>query len=160
MLTRRTAFTRIAMGGAPFALAACATQPPEASGLVTQSSFAAWLDRYKQAWEERDAQQAGGLFTEDAIYHEMPFDAPMHGRAAIEAYWARVTAGQADVHFTYEVLACAGAQGVAHWHAAFKSVPGGQAIDLDGIFVCEFADARTVRALKEWWHIRVAESAG
>jgi uncharacterized protein (TIGR02246 family) len=120
---------------------------------ITPAAFAAWLERYKQAWETRDASLAGALFTEDATYHEKPFDAPMQGRPAIEAYWTRVTAGQSDIHFTYEVIACAGDQGVAHWHAAFL-VEGGARIELDGVFVCAFADAETVRHLREWWDVQ------
>ncbi len=42
------------------------------------------------------ANAAGAPFTADASYHEIPFDEPMQGRAAIEAYWSRVTATQSD----------------------------------------------------------------
>lgn len=151
MLTRRTSLLALA------ALAACA--PAAHNDLIDAAAFSAWLDRYKQAWEARDAALAGALFTEDASYHEMPFDAPMQGRAAIEAYWTRVTATQTNVRFTYDLLSCAGAQGICHWHATFNSAPGGETIDLDGVFVCEFADARTVKALQEWWHVRVTPAA-
>jgi SnoaL-like domain len=148
MLTRRTSL--LALGALGAALAACA---PAARDLIDAAAFSAWLDRYKQAWEARDAALAGALFTADASYHEMPFDPPLQGRPAIEAYWTRVTASQSEVRFTYEVLSCAGAQGICQWHATFKS--GDATIDLDGVFVCEFADAATVKALREWWHVRV-----
>ena len=128
--------------------------------MVTSATFSAWLDRYKQAWESKNAQAAGALFTTDAVYHEQPFEAPMQGRAAVEAYWTRVTAGQSDIVFTSEVIATTGETGLAHWHAAFKAVPGGAAIELDGMFVCTFADATTVSALKEWWHIKVTPPPG
>lgn len=117
--------------------------------------FAAWLDRYGQAWEQRDADLAAALFTDDATYCETPFDPPMAGRAAIHAYWARVTAGQRDVRFSSEMLACTGAAGICRWHATFNAEPGGDRIDLDGIFHCRFADERLVEALEEWWHLRV-----
>ncbi len=149
MLTRRTSLLALA------ALGACA--PVARRDLIDAAAFSAWLDRYKQAWETRDAALAGALFTADASYQEMPFDAPMQGRAAIEAYWTRVTASQSDVRFTYEVLSCAGEQGICQWHATFKS--GDATIDLDGVFVCEFADATTVKALQEWWHVRVTPAA-
>jgi ketosteroid isomerase-like protein len=150
MLTRRTSLLALA------ALVACA--PATRGDLIDAAAFSAWLDRYKLAWEARDAAQAGALFTADASYHEMPFDAPMQGRAAIETYWSRVTATQADVRFTYEVMSCAGDRGICRWHATFKSAPGGETIDLDGVFVCAFADARTVKALQEWWHVRVTQA--
>ncbi len=150
MLTRRTAL--LALAG----LGACAQVIP---GVIDAAAFSAWLDRYKQAWEERNAGLASALFTEDASYHEMPFDAPIMGRAAIEAYWTRITATQSNIRFSYEVLSCTGDRGICTWRAAFASAPGGEAIDLDGVFVCDFADARTVNALREWWHVRVSPAA-
>ena len=126
---------------------------------IDEAGFAHWLEGYRKAWEERDPAQAGALFTEDASYREAPFDPPMIGRRAIEEYWARVTAGQKHVGFTYEILACRGDEGVSKWHAAFTGVPGGEAIDLDGIFRCRFAEGGLVSELEEWWHIRVVPPA-
>ena len=125
---------------------------------VDEAGFTAWLEGYKRAWEERDPAQAAALFTDEASYREAPFDPPMIGRAAIEAYWAGAVAGQKDVQFTYEVLACRGNEGISSWHAAFTGVPGGEAIDLDGIFRCRFHDGGLVSALEEWWHIRIVPS--
>ncbi|MGE0741896.1 MAG: nuclear transport factor 2 family protein [Hyphomonadaceae bacterium] len=137
------------------ALTACApaTQAPIAAPALTREALSAWLDRYGAAWTARDAASAGALFSEDATYHEMPFDAPFEGRAAIEAYWTRVTAPQTEIEFTYEVVATDGDTGVAHWRAAFNA--GGAPIELDGVFVLTFAeDFATVRTLREWWHVR------
>ncbi|PQA89480.1 nuclear transport factor 2 family protein [Hyphococcus luteus] len=125
------------------------------TGAVSPQDFAAWLDGYKEAWETRDAAKAGALFTADATYRENPFEDAMEGRAAIEEYWSGVTADQRDVTFTYDVLTCDGDNCLAQWHAAFTSASGGAAIELDGVFLCAFADAKTVSSLKEWWHIQV-----
>ena len=119
------------------------------------AAFAAWLDRYREAWEERDPDRAASLFTDDASYRETPFDPPMEGSAAIHAYWAKAVAGQSDIRFTSEVLACAGADGLCHWHCAFAADPAGDRIDLDGIFRCRFADETRVEAFEEWWHIKL-----
>lgn len=156
-ITRRASFTKAALLAAPVAFA-LAGEAAAQEGVATVA-FGAWLDRYKQAWEGRDSTLVGALFSEDAIYHEMPYDAPLQGRAAIEAYWTRVTATQRDIVFTYEVLACTNNVGTAHWHAAFTSTEGGAAIELDGVFVCTFADAQTVSALREWWHLKVTPPA-
>ncbi len=157
---RSAVLTAIAALTAVFCLAA---QPAsaETKAAVTTQDFAAWLDGYKEAWETRDAAKAGALFTADATYHENPFEDEMQGRAAIEEYWAGVTADQRDVAFTYEVLTCYEDKCLAQWHAAFTSASGGAAIELDGVFLCAFADAKTVKSLKEWWHLKVtpADSA-
>lgn len=119
------------------------------------AAFAAWLDAYKAAWEARNPAAAAALFTPDARYHEMPFDAPIEGSDGIAAYWAQAVAGQEDILFTYRILACAGDEGLCHWHCAFTGIPGGEKIDLDGIFRCRFADPALVARFEEWWHIRI-----
>jgi len=42
-----------------------------------------WLQGYRRAWIERDADLAATLFTADAIYREQPFQEPFVGREAI-----------------------------------------------------------------------------
>ena len=139
-----------------FAAAPAAAESKAAkAGEISPQDFAAWLDGYKEAWETRDGATAGALFTADATYQENPFDDAMEGRAAIEEYWSGVTADQRDVSFTYDVLTCDGDTCMAQWHAAFASASSGDAIELDGVFLCSFADAQTVRSLKEWWHVQV-----
>lgn len=123
------------------------------------AAFTTWLEGYKAAWETRDPDAAAALFTEDATYREMPYAPAFEGREAIHAYWAKVTSGQKGVTFTYEVIACAGNEGVCQWHAAFTAVPGGEAIDLDGIFRCRFAEPGKVGTFEEWWHIQVVPAA-
>lgn len=120
--------------------------------VLEPAHFEAWLGRYRRAWEERDPQQAGALFTEGATYAETPFDPPMRGRPEIEAYWAGAVAGQADIRFSSEVLACHGNQGLCHWHVAFAAAGGG--VELDGIFRCLFAEDGRVETFQEWWHVK------
>lgn len=124
-----------------------------------QTAFAAWLDGYKAAWETRDPGEAAALFTADATYRETPFDTPLVGREAIAAYWAGAVAGQKDVRFTWEILSAAGAEGVCQWHCAFTGIPGGEAIDLDGIVRCRFAASGHVEKFEEWWHVRAAPTS-
>ncbi len=123
------------------------------------SEFTAWMEAYKTAWEDRDPGRAAALFTSDGIYHEMPFDAPVEGEDSIAVYWTKAVSGQTDIRFTYEILACNGAEGIAHWHCAFTGVPGGEKIDLDGIFRCRFRDAGLVEHFREWWHVQVVPAS-
>lgn len=123
---------------------------------LEQSTFAAWLDAYKAAWEKRDAAAAADLFTPHATYRETPFDPPTEGRDGIRAYWAEAVARQEDVHFSYEIIACTGDEGLCHWHCAFTARPDGGQVELDGIFRCRFAEPGQVDRFEEWWHVRVA----
>jgi len=124
---------------------------------LTSTALEAWLARYGAAWETRDAAAAGVLFTDNALYHEMPFDEPKKGRAAIEEYWRGVTADQRDVHFESKVISVDGGTGVAHWSAKFKVASSGATIELDGVFVLEFDAKGQCTSLREWWHVREAK---
>jgi ketosteroid isomerase-like protein len=114
----------------------------------------AWLQKYGAAWVARDAAAAGPLFSNDATYHEMPFDAPKQGRAAIEEYWRTITADQRDVKFESKVISTNGNTGVAHWKATFRLQSTGATIALDGVFVLEFDDQGVCKSLREWWHVK------
>ena len=117
-------------------------------------ALATWLERYGKAWETRDADAASRLFTENASYHEKPFDPPKAGRAGIREYWAGVTADQRDVQFTSQVVATNGNTGVARWHAKFRLASAGATIELDGVFVLELDASGLCTTLREWWHVR------
>ena len=56
---------------------------PNAHAQLSTAKLESWLSGYREAWEKRDAQRAAQLFTENARYQEMPFDAPKSGRGRI-----------------------------------------------------------------------------
>lgn len=130
---------------------AVAARPPDAATVGN------WLERYGAAWKMRDAAAAGRLFTVDANYLEMPFDAPKKGRAGIEEYWRGVTADQRDIHFESQVIAVKGNTGVAHWSAKFRLQSNGATVELDGVFVLEFDESGECSSLREWWHVRAPQ---
>jgi len=124
---------------------------------LTSKGLEAWLASYGAAWEARDAAAAGRLFTTDARYLEMPFDAPKEGRAGIEDYWRTVTADQRDVKFESKVMAVNGNVGIAHWSAKFRVESTGAIIELDGVFELTFDASGQCASLREWWHVRASE---
>ena len=121
---------------------------------ATRAGFEAWLARYGAAWETRDADAAAALFTADATYHEMPFDAPISGLDGIRDYWARVTADQREIHFNARPIVVSGKTGVAEWAANFRLESSGATIELNGVFVLEFDATGRCTSLREWWHVR------
>lgn len=111
--------------------------------------FEDWLERYRRAWIERDAAAAGALFTEDAVYREQPFEAPLVGRGAIEAYWATVTASQAEIELTYGPSIASGRSLAVEWWVNLRN--GGAPITLAGEFYLQFAESGQCRELREYW---------
>jgi ketosteroid isomerase-like protein len=124
------------------------------AGLVDSEDLARWLAAYGSAWEGKDAALVATLFTEDATYQETPYAEPFRGRAEISNYWASVTADQENIEFDFAVLSVGGNTGVAEWSARFRSISGDVPVELNGVFVLEFADADQVSSLREWWHVR------
>ena len=147
------------MGAAVFRLIAvtavlCAVAP-SAHAQLSSAKLESWLSGYRDAWEKRDAERAAQLFTEDARYQEMPFDAPKGGRVGIREYWSQVTADQRDVEFRSQTIAVTGNTGVAHWSAKFKQASTGMTVELDGVFVLEFdPKSGLCSTLREWWLVR------
>ena len=137
-------------------LATASPEESRAHAKLTAAALEAWLARYEEAWEQRDPAQAAALFTADAAYHEMPFDAPKAGRAGIRDYWATVTADQRNVDFKSQVVAVNGQTGVARWSASLTSASSGTRVELDGVFVLTFDDSGLCSELREWWHVRTS----
>ena len=130
---------------------------------MSSRQFAHWLYRYRVAWEQGDPDAVVALFSEDAAYHETPFDPPMVGAAAIRRYWEDgARDGQADVRFEAEITGIDGSIGYAWWRARFTRTPGSSMVQLDGILRATFDDTGRCTTFREWWHRREtpAESAG
>lgn len=121
---------------------------------IERAELDSWLQSYGAAWEGRDGTAAAGLFTPDALYRETPHAEPLRGRTAIAGYWATVTADQADIEFDFEILAVSGRKGIAEWSARFRSISGNVPVELNGVFVLDFAPDGQVEMLREWWHAR------
>ena len=122
--------------------------------MIHHESFRAWLDAYGRAWETHDPGATAGLYSEDALYYETPFDAPMRGLAAIHDYAAEAAGAQKDIRFSADVLAVSGETGIARWRASFTRVPSGVRVELDGTAAVTFDEAGLCREFREWWHRR------
>jgi nuclear transport factor 2 (NTF2) superfamily protein len=112
-------------------------------------TYADWLERYRRAWIERDAEAASRLFTEDASYREQPFQEAFVGRAAIRDYWQRVTASQSSVELRYGRAIVDGHRLAVEWWANLQTDSG--PITLAGEFLLRFAESGECRELREYW---------
>lgn len=124
-------------------------------------AYADWLERYRQAWIARDADLAGPLFTEDAVYREQPFQAAFTGRAAIQDYWRTVTASQTSVELRYGRAIVDGQRLAVEWWANLETTGG--PLTLAGEFMLRFTDSGQCRELREYWILtqgRVEPPAG
>lgn len=134
------------------ASAATAPQPKQSTKLHA-SVAKEFLEKYKKAWETRNADLAASLFTRDVRYKENPFDEPITGREAIHDYWAGATTQQEDIHFTVTNSLHTGYFLVAEWTCSYRDRATGKRRELAGMFFADFY-GKQVRTFREYWQSR------
>jgi len=108
-----------------------------------------WLEAYRKAWMERDADAAAALFTEDATYAEQPYQDAFVGRQGVRDYWARVTAAQSRIEMKYGTPITVGKRTAVEWWTTLEN--GGVPVTLAGAFILTFDEAGLCRTLREYW---------
>ena len=81
----------------------------DAMTALTEEHVKAWVERYVHAWRTYDRDDIAALFTENAEYHEWPYQTSWLGRAAIVDGWFERQDWQKDGwDFDWRVLAISG----------------------------------------------------
>ena len=86
---------------------------------MNETAFKHCLDKYGEAWKNRDPEAATELYSEEGSYQATPFVEPLRGREAIRNYWVEVARTEQDISFWYEILIIGKEFGVTHWKASF-----------------------------------------
>ena len=114
------------------------------------SAVTAWVDMYVRAWNSNDPADIGRLFTDDAVYHTGPFDAPWEGREMIIRKWLSRQDAPGTTSFRYEVLASTSDQAVVrgwtHYHETGR--------EYSNIWLIRFGMDGRCREFTEWWVAR------
>jgi ketosteroid isomerase-like protein len=112
------------------------------------------MEDYRRAWERQDADLLLTLFTEDATYHENPFNEPLAGHEAIRKYWQRVVmTNQKDIRFRWRPVYSNGGEHTIEWEAEYTRIESSQRVELRGMMFLTFSGNRIAR-LREYWHKR------
>lgn len=109
-----------------------------------------WLEAYRRAWEERDAEAAAALFEEDATYRSNIFEAPYEGRDRVRRYWQDVTRTQEDVRVVMGKPFVDGDRVAAEFWTTM--LVDGAETTLPGCLLLRFGPDGRCAALREYWH--------
>lgn len=112
------------------------------------------LGAYAQAWMSFDGDDWVDLFSEDAEYHEDPFEPPLVGANAIRAYLLKAAGAQEQVEVTIERHWVAGSTVLAAWHASYVRRPTRERVRLAGFMTLEIDASARITRFREWWHRR------
>jgi ketosteroid isomerase-like protein len=111
---------------------------------------AEWVASYRRAWEDRDADAAVALFTEDAEYRSNPFQEPDRRSEGVRDYWTRVTATQGDVEVRMGTPFVDGNRvAVEFWTTMLND---GAEVTLTGCMLLTLAPDGRCEKLREYWH--------
>jgi SnoaL-like domain len=110
----------------------------------------AWLEAYRQAWEEADARAIPGMFTQEARYRAHPQGTAYTGHDAIADYWTRATAGQRDIQVRFGDPIVDGDRVAAEFWATMRS--DGGPVTVAGCLLLAHAPDGGCRSLRECWH--------
>jgi ketosteroid isomerase-like protein len=121
-----------------------------------------WVERYGQAWREKDDEAVAALFTEGATYASHPLQAPHQGRDGIRAYWRRATADQEDLDLCFgePVVSEDGRRAAVEWWVtmrdgdwAARQGAEDDRLTLPGCLVLRFAADGLCEELREYWNV-------
>ena len=113
------------------------------------TDVAAWVEAYRLAWEERDADAAAALFSEDSTYRSNIFEEPHVGQDGVRDYWSGVTATQRDVTVRMGRPIVDGARVAVEFWTTMENA--GAEITLPGCLLLVFDDDGRCRSLHEYY---------
>jgi len=108
-----------------------------------------WLDAYRRAWEEKDAEAAAALFAERSTYRSHVFQDPYEGREGVRRYWQEVTRAQEDVRVRMGRPFADGDRVAAEFWTTMR-VEGNETT-LAGCLLLDFGHDGLCIALREYW---------
>jgi ketosteroid isomerase-like protein len=111
-----------------------------------------WLEAYGEAWEQRDADAAAKLFTDEALYQWGPFGRRLRGRPMIREAWAEAVEDQQNIEFGFEVITATARGGIVRWWCAADIPSRNVRGRLEGIFRLAFDEDGLCTSLEEWWN--------
>jgi hypothetical protein len=109
-----------------------------------------WLDAYRRAWEDADAEAAAALFDDRATYRSNIFQEPYEGPDGVRRYWQEVTASQSQVSVRMGRPFVDGNRVAAEFWTTM--LVDGAETTLPGCLLLEFGDDSRCRSLREYWH--------
>ena len=109
-----------------------------------------WVEAYRKAWEDRDADAAAALFDDRATYRSNIFEEPYEGREGVRRYWSDVTRTQEDVRVVMGRPFVEGDRVAAEFWTTMRN--DGVDVTLPGCLLLRFGADGLCLALREYWH--------
>ncbi len=117
---------------------------------MTHEEAVKLIETYGKAWETKDPNLIGTIFTEEATYND-PKEPENIGRDAIKEYWNyKVIGEQDDIKFNLRHVWVDGNTVIAEWNATFKDIKRNLFIDMDEVAIFTVQDDK-FSSLREYY---------
>jgi len=119
--------------------------------LAMRDVASAWVDAYVRVWRSNDADDIGGLFTDDARYLASPSADPVTGRDAIVAWWLENADGPEDATFSFDVIGVDGTRAFVQGVTVYRADGDEPERTYDNLWVIDLADDGRASSYTEWY---------
>jgi uncharacterized protein (TIGR02246 family) len=113
--------------------------------MTSLDAVAAWVQKYRTAWESNNPDDIGNLFAEDAAYFTEPFAKPWLGREQIVKKWLKIKDEPGTTTFEWQPLVVtddlAIIEAATHYPNKVYS----------NLWVLRLDDSGQARQFTEWW---------
>ena len=112
------------------------------------------MDAFARGWSRAKVDEILAIFTDDAVFLETPFSAPLKGRDAIRRWWADVPYHQSEITVTTGEIYAAGPWFSTEFKVVFRRRRTGEWVEAKGAIFCETADGK-VSEMRMYWTRKV-----
>ena len=109
-----------------------------------------WVEAYRLAWEDKDAEAVAVLFTHNGTYRSNIFEDAHQGREDIAEYWRSVTSVQSQVRVRMGTPFVDGSRVAVEFWTNMNV--NDEVVTLPGCLLLEFTENWRCTSLREYWH--------
>ncbi|AEV88383.1 hypothetical protein ACWT_7373 [Actinoplanes sp. SE50] len=113
--------------------------------MTSLDAVAAWIAKYRKAWESNDPDDIRDLFTDDAAYFTAPYSSPWRGREAIVAGWLKHRDGPGTTTFSWQPLIVTEELAVIEGRTCYPDR------EYRNLWVLRLDHTGQARQFTEWW---------
>lgn len=117
-----------------------------------EQTFLKWLAAFGKHVENGETKPLTALFSADAVFYPSPFDAPIRGCEALEAFFSQTLGARESIKFKSEIIKAAPDANWAHWACGFIRAGTDDPVRQEGVMKVTFDRVGACVELQQWWN--------
>ena len=123
---------------------------PSAGSIDARALGRALVDTFTKGWSKADVATILSVFSDEAVFLETPFSAPLTGLDAIRTYWADVPYHQSEITASSGEIYAAGPWFSTEFKVVFRRRRTGDWVEARGALFCEIAGDK-ISEMRMYW---------